>query len=649
MKELVYTSAPAGLRAGTSGFCTVAMSDSLPTPVVEFLERLSNTYRPVFMPYDPRASDNPVAYSLVRARPAGQPLLVLSRNAAAGIDHTGRTNNLAHHLIVSGAGDASNPAALAAQPGTFLRRWDQGPSWLPTRLPRPIVGPSGRCEAWHSLTGDAGWAATVAAAWTSREARPFFVIYPSGTNVLELLSEAISLLPPARRWEATFTTYYTGLPPEAACTVRAVLSGSPQEAEARRGDHIDLMEIGGPAPDGPLADRARGKSETAAVPEAASELVLPARSAASPPPKRSAPTSGRATEERVPSMAQARQTELLSELGSERRPAVRTGGRWGTIFSILFGAWALGSTLLAAILAIGWANTGASKEGEAEYAAALAKHKANEAGAIERAERLKKEAEDQRLEADKRETRLVEERNNAEADRNKWKNEFDELRKSALVKPKPKPPKDPETPKIPDRPPPMDVKVVGSPLEWFKSLEQKAPLDRAIAYHEIPDHISHLQKESKGKVVTGHISLAEEEMEFEKKVGKKDETEKRTVIRVRPSDSFSSLPSEVYELTVGYQSQIKDPKDKGSLTYRPVNEKRVEAKVELRRKQLGVYYIEPSEWKELNELKKDDNWVFLIQAKKEQPNKKEATDKQTFYLAWLREISVKADKPKADK
>src|SRR5436305_1991259 len=106
MRELVYTSAPAGLRPGTSGFCTVGLTDGLPAPAVEFLERLSNTYRPVYMPYDPRADENPAAVSLVRARPGGHPLVILSRNAAAGTDHTGRTNNLADHLVFDAPGPA---------------------------------------------------------------------------------------------------------------------------------------------------------------------------------------------------------------------------------------------------------------------------------------------------------------------------------------------------------------------------------------------------------------------------------------------------------------------------------------------------------------------------------------------------------------
>lgn len=283
MKELVYTSAPAGLRPGTSGFCTVAMSDGLPVAAVEFLERLSNTYRPVYMPYDPRAADNPVAVSLVRGRPGGQAIAILSRNGAAGTDHTGRTNNLAHHLVFdpSGPGDGSNPAATAGQPGVFLTRWDEPPRRLSARKIAGSPGPRGLCRTWEDVTGDAGWAATLAAAWAGRDGRPLYVIYPRGTNALALMAEAMNLLPVERRWDCTFTTYFTGLPAEATCVVRGVLEGTPQEAEARRGDHVDLADLAGPAPDGAMADRARGRVALGDVePAVVAVPPVPARPAA---------------------------------------------------------------------------------------------------------------------------------------------------------------------------------------------------------------------------------------------------------------------------------------------------------------------------------------------------------------------------------
>ena len=54
-QELHYTSVPRGLRPGTLGFCTVAMTPQIPGPLFEHLENLSG-YQPVYPPHDPSAS-----------------------------------------------------------------------------------------------------------------------------------------------------------------------------------------------------------------------------------------------------------------------------------------------------------------------------------------------------------------------------------------------------------------------------------------------------------------------------------------------------------------------------------------------------------------------------------------------------------------
>ena len=52
-QELIYTSAPRGLRPGSRGFCTVMRTEGLPEPVVNRLEALSG-YRHAFAPQTPR-------------------------------------------------------------------------------------------------------------------------------------------------------------------------------------------------------------------------------------------------------------------------------------------------------------------------------------------------------------------------------------------------------------------------------------------------------------------------------------------------------------------------------------------------------------------------------------------------------------------
>lgn len=85
--ELLYTSAPSGLKPGTRGFTTVLCTEGIPPNVVQRLETLSG-YRHVFSAQDTRATENPVCYSHLRVPIAGKPTSVLSRIAAYGVDYS---------------------------------------------------------------------------------------------------------------------------------------------------------------------------------------------------------------------------------------------------------------------------------------------------------------------------------------------------------------------------------------------------------------------------------------------------------------------------------------------------------------------------------------------------------------------------------
>ena len=93
-QQLIYTSAPRGIVAGRSGHCTVARSASMREAVMLQLERfcyyqhlsLSGGHeRPIF------------ACRIMDIR--GARFHVLSRIQDAGLDFTGRTNFIAHHLV----------------------------------------------------------------------------------------------------------------------------------------------------------------------------------------------------------------------------------------------------------------------------------------------------------------------------------------------------------------------------------------------------------------------------------------------------------------------------------------------------------------------------------------------------------------------
>lgn len=95
-QELLYTSAPRGLKSGSRGFCTVEATAGLPPALVTALEGLS-AYRHVAPAGDPA---NPVVYSHVTLAVGGRTYSVISRIGDAGTDYTGRTNKLAHHVAL---------------------------------------------------------------------------------------------------------------------------------------------------------------------------------------------------------------------------------------------------------------------------------------------------------------------------------------------------------------------------------------------------------------------------------------------------------------------------------------------------------------------------------------------------------------------
>ena len=264
-KELIYTSAPRGLLPGSSGFCTVAMSEGLPNSWRERLESLS-AYTRTYPPDDPR---NPVVFSHLRVNS----LHVLSRIQEMGEEYTGRTNHLAHHVVLDDRElPLGGPAWLLSQPGFLIEAWSGTARWLePAR-----VVPNGDslprvCRTWQKLTGDAGWAGVLAETFLESPERPALLLYEAGQKVLSLFVEAMALLPPERRWDTTFSTYFTGLLPGLTCSWRGVLRGTGDARElSRRPDVlvIDLAAHAALTQDGPLIELARtGRSLNAPTPK----------------------------------------------------------------------------------------------------------------------------------------------------------------------------------------------------------------------------------------------------------------------------------------------------------------------------------------------------------------------------------------------
>lgn len=253
--ELLYTSAPQGLKQGSRGFCTVLSTVGLPINLAQKLESLS-AYRHLYQPGDSRADSNPICHSHLRFQVGGRTVSVLSRVAAYGVDYSQRTNKIAHHIALADPLPRCGPAALLAQPGFMRTEWDNECKTLSAGPEVPIITlvPS-VCQEWEKRTGDAGWAGVIVNAWLQTSGKPVWIIFsePQSSSLLAMMKEATAILPENRRWQATFSTYCTNLPPDIDCRIRCVSQGSHEARMAiARGLVIDLTKpmpntVGSPA------------------------------------------------------------------------------------------------------------------------------------------------------------------------------------------------------------------------------------------------------------------------------------------------------------------------------------------------------------------------------------------------------------------
>jgi hypothetical protein len=234
-QELHYTSVPRGLKPGSRGFCTVAATPRMPGPLADRLEALSG-YQPVYAPHDPRAAQNPIVFSHLRLTLGGKVVNVLSRIGPAGQDYSGRPNKYAHHVVVEGdERPEAGPAWLLAQPGFMQLAWEGDARELQAgRVPPAGDCPGGTARAWQAVCGDGGWAGVLAESFLADPKRPVLLFFRPGMELLPLFVEALALLPPARRWDVDFSTYFTGLQQGVSCTWRALLEGSAEAESSRR-------------------------------------------------------------------------------------------------------------------------------------------------------------------------------------------------------------------------------------------------------------------------------------------------------------------------------------------------------------------------------------------------------------------------------
>ena len=279
-QELLYTSAPRGLKPGSRGFCTVLSTQGMAAPLTTALEGLSG-YRPVYPTGDDRADRNPVVYSHLKLQSSGRVVNVLSRIADFGLDYSQRANKLAHHVVLDRTELLpGGPANLLSMRDFMRDEWSGEPTVIALKpVKRETDPPSGVCRTWQELTGDAGWAGVLAESFLQAPDRLVVLLFAPGQDILPLFNEAISLLPVERRWDVTFSTYFTGLATGTTCTWRAIVQDSKDAHESLRfvnALRLDLTSRSlGRATGGPLVDAARSGARPHNTPARATSRTGP--------------------------------------------------------------------------------------------------------------------------------------------------------------------------------------------------------------------------------------------------------------------------------------------------------------------------------------------------------------------------------------
>jgi hypothetical protein len=203
--QLIYTSAPRLLDAGLTGFGTVARHRAIPPLVVKAVERISQFARQPGYPVDR------LIFCHRTLTVGGARFHVLSRLRDAGSDYSGRTNHIAHHLVVAAqevaqlAPGSATPADILLQMA-WLDRWDAGPEWLADDRLVPLqrfARTTSTDRAWESVTGDP------AGCWllvNGRNARSACLIHPTGADPLPLIAASQHAQQTADAWQSAFTT-----------------------------------------------------------------------------------------------------------------------------------------------------------------------------------------------------------------------------------------------------------------------------------------------------------------------------------------------------------------------------------------------------------------------------------------------------------
>ncbi|MDR1290782.1 MAG: hypothetical protein LBK06_06240 [Planctomycetaceae bacterium] len=269
IQEQISTSSQRCLD-GNSGFGVVAQTSGMAPNVSREVGMLSG-YSHCFSAGDVR---NPVVFLHVIRRTGGMDRHIVSRVADCGNDYSGRTNRIAHHLIIEDLDLQKlpcGPAAILSKTDLFLTQWKEKSTELPTKqtLPNPVISVQ-KCFAWEQFCGDAGWGGVVAE--RVERGDPVSLIFEPDKNILPLIDEVFTLLPSAVRWKTTFSTFFmkSQEPPSTnKIQIKCIVANSDEMMFARLTSNtflVDLRKKLNGAPSGKYVDIARTGATRSSTP-----------------------------------------------------------------------------------------------------------------------------------------------------------------------------------------------------------------------------------------------------------------------------------------------------------------------------------------------------------------------------------------------
>ena len=258
--ELLYTSASQGLKQGSRGFCTVLSTSGLP---INLAQRLEHSAAIVI-------SINPATHALRRTPFAtrirdfqleAKPYRSCRELQPMASDYSQRTNKIAHHVLSICPCQLAGPAVVLGDSNVMRSEWDGACKTL-ANGPHDCTDHDSpkQMRKLERIAGDAGWGGVVANAWLQPAPKPLWIIFneDQASRLLELIQEATAILPDKQRWQATFSTYFTNLPPDVQCRVRCVIAGSDEaRMSIARGTVIDLTKPLPAIPPSPAVTAAR--------------------------------------------------------------------------------------------------------------------------------------------------------------------------------------------------------------------------------------------------------------------------------------------------------------------------------------------------------------------------------------------------------